>query len=203
MKISLVAVSLFLISLVSTTAFAAGGAVVLRTDGGADGYYYGLGGSGSDRYISEYPVGTIPPGSIICGARVRERNQGQPPGVMGCELRLEDPANPGYPDLSVPALASADAGSLGPCSNSGVPRAFTFANGAGLAAPPGTHYVCAVEPVHGSGSLDFCGVLLDTSGPYLGFAKYFSGGVFGAIPWNHFVEEVTFTSARMVVARRA
>lgn len=194
--------------LAANTAFAAGGDLVLRTDNGADGYYYGLGGSGMDRFICEYLDGTYDPGAIICGARVRELNQGAipAPGYMNGDLRTEDALNLGYPDLMAPGLVAAvDASSLGTCSmSSAVPRLFTFGAGAGVPDPNANHYISAIEPVQGTtGTLDFCGVLLDTSSAPQGFAKTFSGGGFGSLPWNHFVELIVFVSKRMDLNIRA
>jgi hypothetical protein len=190
--------------LAANTAFAAGGVVALRTDNIADGYYYGLGGSGVDRYINEYLVGTFDPGTIICGARWRELNQGSipPPGVGGGDLRLEDPSNPGYPDIVGGLIAVVDPASQGTCIG-GTTRIFTFAGGAGVPDPLANHYISAIEPLHGTAGLDFCGTLLDTNSAYQGFAKYYSGGVFGALPWNHFIEEIAFTSKRMDLNIRA
>src|SRR5262245_35773552 len=87
--------------------FAAGGTVCLVTDNTADGYYYSLSGTGSDRFISEYFLtdSCFAIDSIICGARLRELDQGNPPfGTMGGDLRSEDAANPGYPDLGPAGL---------------------------------------------------------------------------------------------------
>ena len=113
------------------------------------------------------------------------------PGAMGFELRAEDPANPSFPDLSTGGLiATADPGSLGPCSTNPVaPRVVTFGGGSGVSWPSGNHYLCAVEPPRGAGGLDFCGVLLDTSSTPLGASKVWSSGVFTVLPWNHFLEE--------------
>lgn len=192
--------------LAANTAFAAGGVVALRTDNGADGYYYGLSGSGADRFISEYLANTFDPGTIICGARVRELNQGviPAPGQMGGDLRFEDPANLGYPDITPAGLiVTVDPLSMGTCAG-GTTRNFTYASGAGVPDPVVKHYVSAIEPLHGTtGTLDFCGVLLDTSSAGQGFAKTYSGGNFGAIPWNHFVESIAFTSKRMDLNIRA
>jgi len=206
MKVTIGLVSLFL-AVGCGAAFdcdAAGGTIALRTDGTADGYFFGLGGSGVDRFINEYPAGTLPPGSVICGARVLESNHGSSPrGVMGGEIRAEDPGLPGYPDLVAPPIATADPASTGECSSGGVPRIFTFGGGLGVAPPPGSHFVCAIEPVHGPAPLDFCGVLIDTNGPNLGVAKYYSGGTFGALPWNIFVEEIVFTPGGLGLRARA
>lgn len=191
--------------LAANTAFAAGGVVSLRTDNGADGYYYGLGGSGVDRYINEYLANSNDPGSIICGARWRELNQGviPAPGQGDGDLRLEDPGNPGYPDIVGGLVAAVDVASRGTCAG-GTTRIFTFGAGAGVPDPVVTNYISAIEPLHGTtGTLDFCGTLLDTSSAYQGFAKYYSGGNFGAIPWNHFIESIVFTSKRMDLNIRA
>jgi hypothetical protein len=191
--------------LAANTAFAAGGTVALRTDNGADGYYYGLSGSGVDRYMNEYLSNTFDPGTIICGARWRELNQGviPAPGIGGGDLRLEDPANPGYPDLVGGLIATVDVASQGTCAG-GTTRIFTFAAGAGVPDPIVKHYISAIEPLHGTtGTLDFCGTLLDTNSPPQGFAKTYSGGNFGALPWNHFIEEIAFTSKRMDLNIRA
>src|SRR5262245_23337139 len=98
-----------LAALAAPPAFAAGGSVCLLTDNTADGYFYSLSGSGSDRFIGEYPLSDacINLHSIICGARVREFNEGNPPfGTMQGDLRIDDPANPGYPDLSPAGLVA-------------------------------------------------------------------------------------------------
>lgn len=177
-------------------ASAAGGRVVLRTDNTADGYYIRLGGTGSDRFINRYPFGSIPPYSIICGLRVRELNGGQPlAGVMGGEIRFEDPANPLSPDLVGPPLAVADAASTGACSATGAPRLFTFGGGGGVAALATNLFACAVEPVSGPTAMDFCGVLLDTNSPNQGYAQFYSGGTFDASLWNVFVEAIVLTPA--------
>jgi len=188
----------------ANTVFAAGGTVALRTDNVADGYYYGLSGSGVDRYINEYLSNTFDPGTIICGARWRELNQGTipPPGIGGGDLRLEDVANPGYPDIVGGLIATVDVASQGTCIG-GTTRVFTFAGGAGVPDPIVTNYISAIEPLHGTAGLDFCGTLLDTNSAYQGFAKYYSGGNFGALPWNHFIEVIAFTSKRMDLNIRA
>lgn len=186
------------------TAFAAGGVVALRTDNGADGYYYGLRGTGADRFINEYRAGTFEPGTIICGARWRELNHGTipPPGIGGGDLRLEDAANPGYPNLAGGLVATVDPASQGTCAG-GTTRLFTFGGGAGVPDPVVTNYVSAIEPVHGTGGTDFCGTLLDTSSASQGFARVYSGGVFGVIPWNHFIEAIVVTPKRMDLNVRA
>lgn len=175
---------------------AAGGVVIPRTTPGDiwGGYYFGLSGSGFDRFVNAYPAGTLAPGSIVCGLRIRELNQGvSPRGFMDGEIRAEDPANPGYPDFASPPLVTADAASRGECSTSGASaRILTFGGGAGFPAPAANQFACAVEPVHGAGTLDFCGVLLDTLGPNLGFAQFYSGGLAGTLPWNIYVEEIVF-----------
>ena len=196
-------VALLVLSLPSISALAAGGSVVLRTDDTADGYYYGLGGSGQDRFITEYGAGTFTAGTIICGVRWREHNHGTipPPGQGIGELRLEDPGNPGCPDIAGGLIATADAASLGTC-NGTTNRLFTFGSGAGVPVGDSSLYACVIEPLHGTGGTDFCGTLLDTSSPSQGAAKYYSGGVCGAIPWNHFVE-VVVADKRLAVAARA
>jgi hypothetical protein len=194
-----------LATLAAVRAEGAGGTVLLKTDNVADGYYYGLGGTSVDRYITEYRLGDAPLSSIVCGARVFELNQGTtPPLPMGYELRREDPANPGYPNLGAAGLiAAADPGSTGPCVTGAiVPRIVTFGGGSGVTWPSGNHYLCAIEPVHGSGGLDFCGVLLDTSSAAQGASKVWSGGAFMAIPWNHFLEENVATASTAVFRAR-
>jgi hypothetical protein len=191
--------------LAANTAFAAGGVVALRTDNVPDGYYYGLSGTGVDRYINLYLANSFDPGSIICGARWMELNQGviPPPGAGDGDIRLDDPGNPGYPDIVGGLVAAVDASSRGTCGT-GAPRIFTFAAGAGVPDPQADHHISAIEPLHGTtGTLDFCGTLLDTNSAYQGFAKYYSGGNFGALPWNHFIEEIVFTSKRMDLNMRA
>jgi len=166
----------------------AGGTIRLVTDDTPDGYVYSLSGSGNDRFISEYE-GPDPfePSSIVCGARVREHAAGYPPlGTMGGDLRREDPVNPG-PDLSPAGLiADVDPESMDTCSTTSArPRFFTFGHGSGIAAERVTQFISAIEPVHGSFPTDFCGVILDTNSPPQGKSKTYSGGTFGAIPWNH------------------
>jgi len=179
-------------ALVAPRAEGTGGSILLKTDNGFDGYYYRLSGTGSDLYITEYLAADAQPRAVICGARIFELNQGMPiPGQLTCELRLEDAANPGYPDMTSAGLfASADLGSLGPCLTSvAAPRMATFNGGAGVPWPNANHYVVSTEPRHGPGTLDFCGILLDTSSPPLRAAKTRSAGTFGVLPWNHFLEE--------------
>jgi hypothetical protein len=188
--------------LAANTAFAAGGTVCLKTDNTSDGYYYGLTTAAGDRFITEYNTAVdacFGLGTIICGVAVRELNQGAPPlGTMGCDLRCEDLANPGYPDLTGAGLiVSADASSISTCNAAGSPRIFTFGAGAGIltssiSCPSTKLYPSAIQPAN-AGGINFCGVQLDTSSAPLGAAKVYSGGVFGSIPWNHFVELVTFT----------
>jgi hypothetical protein len=194
--IAVAALSLAVLSL-GGTAFAAGGTIKLVTDNGPDGYYYALSGSGSDRFITEYRDTDFDPGAIICGARVRELNQGTPvlTGTMGGDLRAEDPANPGYPDLTpVGLIAVVDPTSQGSCStSSATPRNFTFGGGAGITSPAVARlYMSAIEPQHGAGPLDFCGVMIDTSSAPQGRSKVYSAGTFGAVPFNHFVEISVF-----------
>src|SRR5262249_7017817 len=154
-------------------------------------------GSGVDRFIGAYFAGDFDPGAILCGARVRELNQGAAPfGTMGGDLRAEDGANPGYPDLSGAGLiATVDPASGSTCATTGaIPRIFTFGGGGGIPDVAVNKFISAIEPVHGPGGLDFCGVLLDTSSAPQGRSKVFSGGAFGSIPWNHFVELIVFIS---------
>jgi len=190
---------LIALSGVSSAAFAAGGAVALRTDNGWDGYYYGLDGSGVDRYINTYLAHSFRPETIICGARWRELNRGVPlPGTGDGDIRLEDPGNPEYPDIVGGLVATVDAASRGTCDSNGVtPRIFTFGAGAGIPDPVVTHFISAIEPLHGTGMFDFCGTLLDTSSAHQSSAKYYSGGRFGTVRWNHFIEEIVFTGKRM------
>lgn len=192
--------------LAANTAFAAGGTVALRTDNGADGYYYGLSGGGSDRYINQYLASSFDPGSIICGARWQELNQGSipPPGIGGGDLRRDDAANPGYPDLvdGTGLIQTVDVASQGTCAGA-TTRIFTFTPNVAGPDVDAIHYISAIEPIRGTAGIDFCGTRLDTTGVYQGFAKYYSGGVFGAIPWNHFIEEIVFTSKAMDLNIRA
>ncbi len=193
------------LALAANTAFASGGDIVLRTDNGADGYYYGLANGG--RHISEYLADSYDPGAIICGARVRELNQGTipPPGYMGGDLRLEDTLNPGYPGLMPADLyAPVDASSIGTCSmSSAVPRIFTFGSGGGVNDPVANHYISALNPTRGTAGIDFCGVLLDTSSAPQRFSKIHNNGAFGTLAWNHFVELLVFVSKRMDLNIRA
>src|SRR5262249_2306679 len=80
---------------------------------------------------------------------------------------------------------------------------FTFGGGGGIPDVAVNKFISAIEPVHGPGGLDFCGVLLDTSSAPQGRSKVFSGGAFGSIPWNHFVELIVFISKRMDLNIRA
>ncbi len=198
-----VAGSTLLPAILSREAAASGGTVVLRTRDTISGYYYRLAGTGNDRYISLYLPTDAPPGSTICGARVRELDQGaiSSSRSLAIDLRAEDPANPGYPDLT-PAgvIAPADALSQGTCSrSSAIPRIATFNAGRGVPFPGVVHFLTALEPVHGPGPYDFCGLLIDTSGPPRGFTMTYSRGTFQSPPWDHFFEEIIATPPAGVV----
>ena len=100
---------LLLALLATRPASAAGGQVALRTDDTADGDYYGLGGSGEDRFITAYAAASVDPSTLLCGIRWRQVNHGSPrppPGTGMGELRLEDPGKPGYPDLLAGLVAT-------------------------------------------------------------------------------------------------
>lgn len=198
------AFAVILIALAGRPASAAGGRVVPKADGSDEGGYFGLGGSGEDRFINEYSVGDYPAESILCGAIVRSLHQGNPPfGSMRVDIRPEDPSNPGYPDLAVAPIAVCDEESVSSCEGSRR-QLLTFGRGQGIPSPATKHYLSAIEPVHGTtGTLDFCGILIDASSSYLGAAKYYSGGRFGALPWNIFVEEIVFDVNAMDLRVRA
>ncbi len=73
--------TLLVVLAANDVASGAGGEICTRTDGLADGYYYGLSGTGADRFITEFDVLTDPcfdPLAVICGVRVRELYRGVP-----------------------------------------------------------------------------------------------------------------------------
>lgn len=177
-------------------AFASGGTVIRKTDGTFDGYFYSLAGTGVDRYMTQYDAPDFDAQSILCGARVGEIN---PSGVVGGplrgDLRFEDPGNPGFPDLTPAGLvANVDPASVGTCSpNPNVPRLFTFGGGGGIPAPPmQTVFLSAIEPLHGPGANDVCGLLTDTNSPISGACSFIANGIFVRPPFDHFNEIIAF-----------
>lgn len=177
-------------------ALASGGSVIRKTDGTFDGYFYALAGTGVDRYVTRYKPTDLDTQSIICGARVGEIN---PSGIVGGpmrgDLRFEDPGSPGNPDLSPAGLiAFVDPTSIGTCStNPNQPRTFTFGGGGGIPAPPGrTIFLSSLEPPHGPGANDVCGLLTDTNSPISGDCSFRSNGVFVRPPFDHFNEIIAF-----------
>ncbi len=183
---------------VARPAEAAGGQVVPKTDGSFDGYFYALTGTGQDRFLTRYEPFDFDPNAILCGARVGEFAPGGPlPGPMRGDVRFEDPMNPGYPDFSpVGLIAVADPASLGSCSRStAVPRFFTFGGGAGVPDPGNTFFLSAIEPQHGPGPNDVCGLLTDTNGPVLGYSFALRPGGIVRVPFNHFNEIIAFEGA--------
>lgn len=189
-----------LLALLAATspAFAAGGVVVRKTDGQHDAIVRGLAGTGVDRFITQYTPADFSPGSIICGARLVVYTAGNPnQAPIDVEIRTEDFARPGFPDLTPAGLfASADPASEAPCGPPGVVNAIWVSFGNGLGIPYPAHapnlFLCAIEPLHGAGANDVCGILIDDDRPFLGAAKTVSGGVFEEFPMNHFLELVVF-----------
>lgn len=193
-------------------ALASGGQVMLRTDDGEDGEYLVLSGTGSDLFINEYRIGDYRSGDlfdpldVICGIRIKElsRSRNAVDRITTVELRTEDLSNPGYPSLSLPAIATAVTSS-DECSAPGATtRTFVFTTGIPVGPALGSAiYACAVEPLHGSGALDACGVLVDSSSPSLETARTYSNGTWSYFPHNIFVELIVFRATPIDLQFRA
>jgi hypothetical protein len=134
--------------------------------------------------------------------------------VLGLDLRAADPNAPEYADLSLAGLlAQGDPNSLFSCSTTGAPRTGTFGGGAGVSHPGVRFFVTMPQPANNDPdeTVDFCGVLLDTSSVFANSARsqgYFPGGPRTSIGFNHFVEAVVFErldqdlSLRMTISSR-
>jgi hypothetical protein len=203
--------ALFAVLLAANSVFAAGGTIKLVTDNTADGYYYGLGESGTDRYITQYVPTDFDVGAVMCSARASELNQGAAPlGTMSYTINSEDAGNPGFPDLAGGLIVTDDAtinATAVACATAGlfVNRSFDAGNG-GVPYPGGNVYLTAIEPVAGPGgpgSIDFCGIRLDTSSSPQGRSKTYSGGAFGNLPWNHMLEMEVFEPKPLDLTFRA
>src|SRR5262245_8049133 len=95
-------------ALAAPSALAAGGALVKKTDGEHDNVVYTLGGSGNDRFITEYTEADFGPGAIVCGARLVVWTAGAPnQAPIRIELRTEDFTRPGFPLLTQAGLLAA------------------------------------------------------------------------------------------------
>src|SRR5262249_4240724 len=145
--------------LASGPAVAGGSKVLLKSDGSPDGYFYTLDDPSSpeSRYITAYAPGDFDPLDVIIGARVAEIDLGDSGvGMFTAELRVEDPGNPGFPDLSADGLiAVSDPDSEGVCSSDPTyRREFTFPQ---MSAPPDSPLYLCVRVPGGQTGIDACG----------------------------------------------
>lgn len=146
-------------------ALASGGGLKRYNDGVHDGVVVAFSNSTpDDRFMQEYPAGTLGKGAIACAGRVEHRNGGSPNVFIDFELRWEDPANPGFCDLSPSGLiASADPGSFGACGIGDGVTVPTFGNGGGVPIDSGANvYFTAVPPIQVNPD---CGLLVDRNNP--------------------------------------
>lgn len=168
---------------------ASGGDVKLVTDDTWDGSAYCLVNPG-DAFTTAYFTSDYDVPGVVCGARVREVN-GNPGSYFGAlqgALYLEDPGNPGYPDIVGGLIATADPASEGSCGGDpNVPRFWTFGGGSGIPAPATAHFLVAFNPAPGPGPTDCCALLLDTDSP--------SEGRSFPTSYDHFLELVVFEDA--------
>lgn len=150
---------------VAAPAFASGGLIKRFNDGVHDGVVVAFSNSTpDDRFMQEYPAGTVGKGAIACGGRVEHRNGGSPSVFVNFELRWEDPANPGYCDIGPAGLiATADPASFGACSIGDGLTMPTFGNGGGIPIDSGSKvYFTAILPLQTNPD---CGLLVDRNNP--------------------------------------
>jgi hypothetical protein len=195
-------IAIALVALAVPSALASGGQVKLKTDNGADGYYYNALGSAAARYVAKYEAGDVRIFGILCGVRYRDLDSSVRTGnddyTLGLDLRSPDPDAPEYADLKDRGLlAAGDANSVPSCSTTGATRTGTFGGGAGVPHPGTRFFITMPQPANNAQDTggDFCGILLDTSSAFANSARsqgYFPGGPRTSIGFNHFVEAVVF-----------
>lgn len=123
------------------------------------------------------------PNSVICGARSRSGHQA--PSVPfdrqeRCDVRLEDPNNPGFPDVVPTVTAGASTVPAGADSNAAPAQCptnvsyqnFTFNAGNGINDPLVAVFMTWQVP--GFGSNDPCYIGLELFAPNNGRTKYFN-----------------------------
>jgi hypothetical protein len=117
-----------------------------------------------DRFMQEYPPNLLSQGSVVCAGRVEHRNENGSAPFTNFEIRWEDPANPGYCDVSPAGLiAVADAFSFGECGFGDNVSQPTFLNGAGVPIDSAAaFYFTAILPIQSNPD---CGILVDTNNP--------------------------------------
>ncbi len=188
-------------------AWASGGVVKRKTDGGSDGYYYNVLGPAAGRYCSLYLAGELDVGAVICGMRRRDLDSsvitsGVDDYTLIPDLRTTDVNCKGYADLTAGGLlASADSNSLASCSTSAVRTTSTFGGGAGVLDPLVDFLLTLSQPANNDANngTDFCGIQLDTSSLFVNSARSQSlcpGGSKTTIGFNHFVEAIVFEPKR-------
>ncbi len=192
-----------LIAVTGSAAFASGGSIKRKTDGGADGYYYNALGSAAGRYGGLYGALEFDINAIICGMAHQELDQSVITGgvddyTMAKDLRTTDVNAAGYADLTLGGLiANADANSVVSCSTTGASQTATFGGGAGVADPLVAFVLTSSQPANNdvNEGIDFCGIQLDTSSLFVNSARTQGpapGGAQTTIGFNHFIEAVVF-----------
>jgi hypothetical protein len=192
-----------LVAVTGTAAFASGGVIKRKTDGGADGYYYNALGAAAARYGGLYGAGEFDINAVICGIAYQSLDQSTiTPGVddytLVGDLRLTDVNCPGYADLTLGGLiTNQDSNSLISCSTTGASNTATFGGGAGTPDPLTAFVLTMSQPANNDPNvgLDFCGIQLDTSSLFVNSARTQGpapGGAKATIGFNHFVEAIVF-----------
>jgi hypothetical protein len=206
---------------VSSVVFGAGGTIRPATTGLLN-YLYALNlpSGTNDRAITRYGIPGVgapngsefDPNSIICGARVRAGHQSNVSvdRPERCDVRLEDPLRPGFPNVAADAPIGGTivgAAGVGADSNAAPSQCsqfvsyhnFTFGGGLGVRDPRQAVFLTWIFA--GAGSINPCWLGLETSAPYNGRGLYYNSltSTYGPVGANHWLEANVFKPRSLTV----
>ncbi|MBI1850216.1 MAG: hypothetical protein HYR85_07710 [Planctomycetes bacterium] len=205
-------------------AHGSGGTVIPATTGFLD-YVYSIQApsGGNDRAITRYGTAGVPapngteflcPNTVICGARTRSGHQAvtsaNRPELL--DIRLEDPNNPGFPNVvpvpaatgnltpGTPAIAADSNATPAQCPAALAYQNYTFNNGTGVADPLSAVFLTW----RFSGTTTPCLLALETRAPNNTRALLYNSltAQYGGGPGNHWLEIVTFCPAVLTLSMR-
>jgi hypothetical protein len=199
----------------ANVAFAAGGTIRPATTGLLNYItVLNLPTGTNDRVIVRYGTPGTPspngsefdPNSVICGARARAGHQSNVSvdRPVVCDVRLEDPLNPGFPTVAADApiggttigasgVGADSNGAPAQCASSVSYENFTF--GGGLGARDPLQAIFLTWKIAGVGTNDPCWIGLETAAPYNGRGLYYNSvtATYGQWGNNLWLEANVFT----------
>ncbi|MBI1850217.1 MAG: hypothetical protein HYR85_07715 [Planctomycetes bacterium] len=157
------------------------------------------------------------PNTIICGARTRTGHQSSVPANRPefLDIRLEDPNNPGYPDvvplpapaaaaltIATPAIAADQNAAPAQCPVAVGYQQYTFNGAAGIPDPLVAFFLTwSITPAN---SNDPCYLAIETSAPFNGRASYFNSTTVTYIPgsFNAWIDAIAYCPPGLTLSLR-